>query len=438
MKKINILLIFVLGIFAFSCKNYTEDLNTDPNNFSTAPAELIIGQAQLGWMQLATSNGARVAGIFMNQFTGEDRQYVTLNGYSTTAGDYDDLWDDAYVDGITQAKLTQKSALAAGNTKLVGIAQLTEAAMFGELTALFGDIPFSEASNPDQFPNPKYDNQADVLTGIQTLLDQAITNVGNSAASLYAGNRLTSSTTWAKIAYSLKARYYLLAKDYPNALINARKGISSASESLMTLHTTSTDTENLYYQFTVDERDGYLGATGSHLVKLLNGTTARAIATPGDATRYVHYFSPNGTKMTLNTSTTGYFAETASMNIISYEEVKLIEAEAANRTGDAGDITAFNEVRAHLATKYSASFPATASASASAALLKEILEEKYITLIGELQPFHDVRRTANLLGVPAKTGTKIPQRFIYPQVEIDANSNTPSPLPTLFDPTPIN
>ena len=81
---------------------------------------------------------------------------------------------------------------------------------------------------------------------------------------------------------------------------------------------------------------------------------------------------------------------------------------------------------------------ATTSTSGSQELLKEIIEEKYISLIGELQPFHDIRRTNNILNIPAKVGSMIPQRFIYPQVEIDTNPNVPSPLPTLFDQTPIN
>jgi hypothetical protein len=438
MKKFSLILTFVFAVLAVSCESYTEDLNTDPNNFNNAPAELIVGQAQLGWMQLATSNGARYAGIFMNHFTGEDRQYVTVNGYSTTAADYDDLWDDAYVDGIAQAKLTQRLAAEAGNTKLVGIAQIAEAATFGELAALFGDVPFVEACDPDNFPNPMYDGQAAVLAGVQTLLNDAITNVSDAQATLYAGNRLSSDATWAEIAYSLKARYYLIAKDYANALTNARLGINTPGKSLMSQHTTSTNTENLYYQFTVDERDGYLGATGSHLVNLLTGVTARAIATPGDAERYANYFTQDGGNVTLNVANDGYFGETVPMNIISYEEVKLIEAEAANRTGDAGDVTAFNELRAHLASRFGGSFPDTASASGSADLLKEIIEEKYITLVGELQPFHDIRRTNNMLNVPPKTGTAIPQRFIYPQVEIDANPSTPSPLPGLFDATPLN
>lgn len=438
MKKILVYSILSVLFLTFSCESYTEDLNTDPNNFSSAPPELIIGQAQLGWMQLVTSNSARYAGIFMNHFTGEDRQYITVNNYSTTAGDYDDTWDDAYVDGIEQAKLTQRLAAEAGNTQLVGIAQIAEAAIFGEMAALFGDIPYSQVGNADEFPEPVYDGQAAVLASVQALLTEAISNVGSASASLYAGNRLSSTATWAEVAYSLKARYYLLAKDYPNALTNARLGIDSPAKSLKTVHTTATRTENLYYQFIVDRRDGYLGATDSHLVHLLNGTVARRIATPGDSDRFTFYFSVNGSGHVPNTSSTGVFAETAPMNLISYEEVKLIEAEAANRTGDAGDVTAFNEVRTHLAGLFGGSFPATASASGSAALLGEILEEKYITLIGELQPFHDVRRTNNLLNVPPKTGATIPQRFIYPQVEVDTNPNTPSPVPDLFTKTPIN
>lgn len=440
MKKITYLFSFIVLALALACESYTEDLNTDPNQFSSAPPELIIGQAQLGWAQLATSNNARYAGIFMNHFTGEDRQYVAVNQYSTTASDYDDTWDDSYVDGIAQAQLTKQLALDGGNIILAGIAQICEAAIFGEMAALFGDIPFSEANDVENFPLPAYDGQAAVFAGVQALLDQAITNVGSEAATLYAGNRMTSEGTWAEIAWSLKARYYLIAKDYPNALTSARNGINAPGKSLVTLHTTSSDTENLYFQFMVDERDGYLGATESHLLHLLNGTIARAIDTPGDADRFSFYFTPysDGSGHAPNVTNSGVFAETASMNLISYEEVKLIEAEAANRTGDAGDVTAFNEIRGHLATQYGGSFPDTASASGSAALLMEILEEKYITLIGELQPYHDIRRTANMLNVPPKTGTVIPQRFIYPQVEIDANPNVPSPLPGLFDPTPVN
>jgi hypothetical protein len=31
-----------------------------------------------------------------------------------------------------------------------------------------------------------------------------------------------------------------------------------------------------------------------------------------------------------------------------------------------------------------------------------------------------------------------PQRFLYPQVEVNANPNTPSPIPTMVTKTPVH
>lgn len=432
--KNNILLITILCLSFFSCEKYTEDLNDDPNNFSSAAPELIIGKAQLAWMHLAESNGARYAGIFMNHFTGEDRQYLTVNNYSITSGEFDDLWEDAYVSGLQQAELAIIKSEEINNTLLAGIGKIVKASIAGEMAALFGDIPYTEAVNFN-IDNPVYDSQVSVLANIQTLLNEAILDVGSAPATLYAGNRLSSTTTWAKIANSLKARYFLIAKDYPNALTYAQIGLSDSSESLVSLHGNAPDNRNLYYQFCVDEREGYLGASNSHLNNLLDGTTPRLITTPGDSNRLAYYFNGN----ILNTNSGGVFDQINSFPIISYEEVKLIEAEAAIRSTN-DNITAqnaFNAVRDALSLQYNnGSFPH--STSTGNTLLLEILEEKYITLIGQLQPFHDIRRTNNVLNVPPKTGTEIPQRFLYPQVEIDANSNVPSNRPGLYEATPIN
>ncbi|MFN5883972.1 MAG: hypothetical protein ACK445_01410 [Bacteroidota bacterium] len=61
------------------------------------------------------------------------------------------------------------------------------------------------------------------------------------------------------------------------------------------------------------------------------------------------------------------------------------------------------------------------------ALLKEIMVEKYISLYGQIEAYSDVRRTNNLIGVKPNTGSNVPQRFLYPQAEINTNpTNTPS------------
>ena len=153
---------------------------------------------------------------------------------------------------------------------------------------------------------------------------------------------------------------------------------------------------------------------------LIDGTTARLLATPGDAERAAVYF--DGDEM--NTSAGGIFAVDAAFPIVSYETL-FIAAEADQRVnGGSGGQATFNDIRAELATMYGGSFPATTSTGTN--LLMEILEEeKYLSMPGSLQIFHDVRRTNNAIGVPIKgtNNPSIPQRFLYPQVEVSTNAN---------------
>ena len=94
-----------------------------------------------------------------------------------------------------------------------------------------------------------------------------------------------------------------------------------------------------------------------------------------------------------------------------------------------------NNVRAELRNQYSSDENGFPDSNATGdTLLEQILEEKYITLVGEIVTFHDLRRTRNFIGVPNKTtgstgASDFPQRFLYPQSEVDTNSNVPSPLP---------
>jgi hypothetical protein len=79
----------------------------------------------------------------------------------------------------------------------------------------------------------------------------------------------------------------------------------------------------------------------------------------------------------------------------------------------------------------------TNNTSPNAALLREILTEKYISLIGQIESFNDLRRTGNYLNLPIlPTGkTQYPQRLLYPQIEINTNAaNVPTSNVGLFNP----
>jgi hypothetical protein len=432
MKKIKFLTVAALGLLSLGCESYVEDVNVNPNNFTDAPSGLIIGQAGLASILLSESQPARFAGIFTDQFTGADRQFISYESYQVTAGDFDDTWGNIYTAGLAQTRLVQEKAREDGNRGAEGISQIIEGWLAGEGAALFGDVPYSEAIQPNEFPNPKYDAQADVFNSVQTILSAGIANVQSGGAvpmPMYSG-----AYSWVEVAHTLKARYYLIAKDYANAASEAAQGISAPNKTLSAFHSSTIGQQNLYYQFGVLQRGGYLTVIRSNLRKLLQGERARLLPTPGDAERSAKYFDGEE----LNYTATGYFAIDAAFPLISWSENQLILAEALARTGnETGARTAFNSVRTNLATTYGGEFPATTATGT--ALVNQVLEEKYCTLIGSFQVFHDLRRTKNVIGVPVKnsTASTIPQRFIYAQNEINTNENFTGVV-DIFTPTPIN
>ena len=442
MKKYKIFLMLIaIGFSSVSCEDYTDGINVDPNNFTSAPGNLIVGQAELAVVALVSGNSSRYAGMWTDQFTGTDRQYIVVDGYGVVAGDFDDAWDDLYANGAAQARIAKEEGLESGDALLEGVAIVMEAILMGEAAALWGDIPYRTAFDYGTEPNPTYDPQAQVFSDVQGLLSQALAKVGtdSNVASVYGAPVFASNgANWAEVIHSLKARYFLITKEYSSAASEAAQGISSSDGDLLSSHSNASGARSLYYQFTIEQRNEYLRADDSNLVKLMTGERARALATPGDAVRFDSYFIPGLEGLDLNATAGGYFAVDASFPIISYVETKLIEAECASRLNlDDAAQTPFNEVRAYLAMKYDASFPGTTSTGAD--LLYEITEEKYVSLPGSMQIYHDTRRNDNLLMVPIDgVGTTvIPQRFLYPQVEIGANQNFPG-LEDLYAPTPVN
>ena len=158
----------------------------------------------------------------------------------------------------------------------------------------------------------------------------------------------------------------------------------------------------------------------------------------------------------------GFFGGNSKFPLVTYEENQLILAESYAKTGDATSaLGALNAYRDYLnaggyinsgywtlGLKYedytAADFVVggianSGTLSSSDALLKEILTERYLTFIGQVEQFNDIRRTKNFIGITPNTGTQFPQRLFYSQSEINTNPNTPAlSASDLFTPTPVN
>ncbi|WP_199287163.1 SusD/RagB family nutrient-binding outer membrane lipoprotein [Robertkochia marina] len=458
----------------YSCNNTVGDINDDPNSLTSSTYESIITGAEVGTAILHSGETARRAGIFAGQFTGIDRQHEGFSNYTVVASDFDPLWYNAYVNTLRNA-LEAETAIredGEGAPIALGISQVLQANGFGTVASLFGDIPFEEAGQVD-ISDPVYEDQVEVYSKVQSLLDAAIANLQQGTGRPATGSDIYfdgNPQQWIATAWTLKARFYMHTKQYGQAYAAARNGISSPEDNMSSPHGTAQDDSNLYYQFFAVETRGADLVVSDFMASLIEPGAGNPIpgnyrgnAKTNEAGRFNYLLTKNSVGIQPNFNN-GYAAQEASAPVVTFEENMLILAEAGLRSGgfDTG-LTHLNEYRAYLnGGGYMANADAadilyeayvaddfaaggmenTDGISATDALLREILEERYVTLFGQVEPFNDTRRTLGetnvRVAVQPNTGNQLPQRFLYPQSEVDRNENTPTPIPNFFEPTDVN
>ncbi len=465
MKKFSLLLFAILSTVLLSCDSLVDGLNDDPNLPTEAPSDIILTGTQVGLIQALEGDLARRCGMWSGYFTGEAQQYEGFYNYIPTAGDFNAGWEDLYANAIRNAKVAQQTAETEGNTGIItGITDVLYALAAGTSTALWGNVPFSQAGDYNNFPTPSFEDQADVYAGLQVLLDGAISNLGTGTGRPATGTDLFFNgdpDRWTEVAWTLKARFYMDTREYQSAYEAALNGIGSASNSMVASHSSARGTENLYYQFFAGNRDQDLSSRGAHIVGLLNPEASgyRGNARTNETARFGFLLISTAESAVPNTD--GIFSIDSSFPLVSFEEnlLTLAEAGVRARNFDIG-LGHLNEFRAYMSAggyigadplQYDAYDAADFDAggmenqdgiSSENALLREILEERYITFFGQIKGYIDVRRTLDESNVRVQltpnTGDRFPQRFLYPQTEVDQNPNTPDPIPGIFTATPIN
>lgn len=469
MKKTIIYLSIFITTLA-SCSKLVDGINTDPNAPLNADPNSMLTSVMIGNMNIQEGDLARFAGMWSGYFRGYTQQYQSYHQYTVIARNFDAAWQRIYSGLYKNIKILKQKSTDVNNRRMLGVVQVIEANLMGTATALWGDIPYSEAAD-ENFPNPKFDAQAEVYKNLQVLLDSAIINLGSSSFVDFAGQDIHfagNMTKWIQTANTLKARYYLHVRDYTNAITAAQKGISTPVNNFMAPHNaTNRGAFNLYFQFLSLDRPNWIDATGMYGVSLINpsGTRYRGNAKTIERARW-NYFYNSATNV--NFTVNGFFGQSTFFPLVTYAENLLILAEADTRiNGSSAGLIRLNTYRnymnsgAYINTTYLtagnfkydpyvvADFDPGGMENAGAspltqtrALLREILEERYITFIGQIEGYNDLRRvfkeTDVRVSVPFNFGNSFPQRFLYPQFEIDMNTSTPSPIPGTFVPTPIN
>jgi hypothetical protein len=210
-----------------SCKKDLMKLNENPNgsNPATINPNLVLSTVltQAG-IEIVTLGYQDMAGVM---------QHTQKDGWTTTHNEYDwggtNSWT-AYYDILRNNQLVYNRAVTLQNELQQGVALVMKSLMFGLITDLWGDAPYSQALKGEEGSSnttPVYDPQQAIYTGILADLEKANTLLSKPKSAYpalidavdvyYQGD----PTKWRKMANSLALRYYMRLSEKLPAIAKA-------------------------------------------------------------------------------------------------------------------------------------------------------------------------------------------------------------------------
>lgn len=178
MKRINYLLILLIAVGLFSsCNKKIQELQTDPNNPTSVPPNLILGTVLTDIS--GTGSQGNLGGInswddvhAWNQYHCQNYDYYGNNMYSWSSGSF-----DPYLVLKNVAQM-EKEAVAKGASSVnpfEAVGRFVRAYYYYNLTSLFGDVPEEQALQTGNY-TPAYTSQEKVFQYILNQLDSANTD----------------------------------------------------------------------------------------------------------------------------------------------------------------------------------------------------------------------------------------------------------------------
>jgi hypothetical protein len=450
------------------------DINENPNQATetNVTAELILPnalhgvgvQTALGYGWLSNWMGYWSASGSFNPST-EESSYNITNTFQETkwAGIYNVLFDLHQV---------EQKALANNQPFYRAIALVMKAHLFQNLVDIYGNVPYSQAFRPSEFPTPAFDKAEDIYADLQVRLDTAIgimktapvTTAAKGVDIVFNGEK----NLWIKLANTIKLRLLIRQTEVnPNptaeiAKIKAEGGVLQSGESADV---------NPGYQNDVGKQSPFFGAYGLLPSGQEANTFFRAnafiidILKATEDPRLEYYFAPASSPANANDPYVGTvygsppdaaFSGDRTSNIgpglakafnqpqwiLTSVESMFLQAEAVYRGWDIGGPYVGNPEEAYNAA-VTESFVWLGVENAEAAAetylteivpydgtLELIIIEKYLSLVGinPLEAWNDYRRVGIELDIPlsvipARGNRQVPVRLLYPQAELAVNQS---------------
>ena len=453
MKTKYLLIILLMVFFGVSCTKNFEDFNTDHKNPTDVEGEYLVSQAQKELSdQISNTNvNWNVWKLFAQYWT--ETTYTDEANYDIINRNIPEQAFTAYYRNVLKPldeakKLISEDPIVGNETeqskqnKLM-IIELMEVYVYHNLVNIFGDVPYSEALDPDNI-SPAYEDAATIYGDLLTRLDNALSNLDGAEASFTEADLIYHGdvNAWIKFANSLKLKIAINLADAneTKAQTAAEDAVtdgvftSAADNALFAYMGSSPNTNPLHEDLVLSGRSDFVIA--NTIADIMNGLN--------DPRRDYYFSYPiEGEYVGGNYGESSAYAGYSHVSswiedptfpgiLLTYSEVQFYIAEAAARGWDVGQTAeaAYNEA-------VQASFDFWSAGDATDYLTNQapytgyadwkeaIGEQSYIAFYTRgLVAYTQYRR----LDVPtmneapsAATGGPVPTRFTYPVNEQTLN-----------------
>ncbi|MEL6255245.1 MAG: SusD/RagB family nutrient-binding outer membrane lipoprotein [Bacteroidota bacterium] len=419
----------------------------DPTRETEASLKEMLPAAIVQTFRNNGSIGVRVSGIVIQHFKGIDAQPESYNSYIIDSRTLDIYWKlGIYAGALKDCKQLIELSRQEEVPFYEAIASILSAYNLGIASSYWGDIPWSQAFQPDLFPQPVYDKQEDIYKEIQLLLDRAITQLTANPEDaeareddlIFQGNH----EAWIKTAWALKARYTMQgSKHDPLAASKALQYLSQAE--LRSID----EQARLYYGSSISESNPLTLFSIERPNQIVLGDFLLGLLVDNQDPRLNVYaaLSEDLYRIYQEDNPLIYWGQVdAAVSLISLSEAKFIAAEAHLSLGEEiqaeqafkeamwsnfEELGISNDPLASQSINQQASFDRLGTFEEK---LERIITQKYIAAYGQgvNEAWVDYRRTGYPdLQVPDNVNSSfnpslvIPQRYLYPISESNTNAS---------------
>lgn len=208
-----------------SCNDYL-DVNTDKDNPTTAPLNLLLTNTQVSLNNTTDflNYSGSVLQVYTHQMTVREEQ--DQYGAKVNNTGIQNEWQNLYLT-LTDIETLIRQGQQSEDLIYVGIAQMQKAYLMSVAVDIWGDVPFSDATKlTSAVIAPKFDNQKDIYTALFQLIETAKSNIKSNKGLAPSEDDLFykgDTDKWIRFANTFKLKLYnqvRLTSDFDQAGFN--------------------------------------------------------------------------------------------------------------------------------------------------------------------------------------------------------------------------